>query len=160
MIEAVRQYIISIISASVVCALFKGLLSKSAYAKIVHVLCGTILLFTFLGPVKNIDLTNMVESIHWDESTAREAVHRGEELTQNAMADIISAEIAAYVEEKANTLGAEVRIEVQLSAEEIPVPVGMELTGNVSPYVRRQLEAYIAENIGLEGEDVRWISKD
>ena len=157
--EMVRQYIISVISASVVCALFKGLLVKRASSKIVNVLCGMFLLFTFLRPVKDIDLLDMIVSFRWDESTTQESVHRGEELTQNAMADIISAEIASYVEKKANALGAKVHIEVRLTDEEIPSPAEMDITGQVSPYVRRQLEAFISENIGLEGEVVRWIGQ-
>jgi len=157
MMEAVRQYTISIISAGVVCALLKGLVGKTGSSKLVHLLCGMFLMFTFFGPVKDTDLLDMTVNFRWDERIAKEAIHKGEELTQNAMADIISAEIASYVEKKANELGAEVRIEVLLTDEEIPTPVGIEIAGNVSPYVRRQLEDHISDNIGLEGEDVRWI---
>lgn len=157
MMEAVRQYIISLISASVVCAILKGILSKGATSKIVDALCGIFLLFTLLDPIKEMDLPDNAESFRWDKHTVQEAIDKGEEMTQNALADIISSKIASYVEEKADALGAEVRAEVLLTAEEIPAPFGIELEGNVGPYVRTQLEAYISENFGLEGEDVRWI---
>ena len=159
MMETVRQYIISVISASIVCAVFKALAGKAASSKVVGLLCGMFMLFTFLGPVKDIGLPDLVAGFRWDERVTQEAIHKGEELTRSVIADIISAEIASYVEKKAIELGAEVSIEVELSNEEIPAPVGLEISGNVSPYIRRQLEAFISGDIGLKGEDVRWIGR-
>ena len=159
MMEAVRQYIISAISASVVCAILKGFLGKSATSKIVNALCSIFLMFTLLDPIKEMDLQDKPKIFQWDKHTVQEAIGKGEALTHNAMADIISSEIASYVEEKADALGAEVKIEVLLTDEEIPAPFGIELEGNVSPYVKTQLEAYISENFGLEGEDIRWIAQ-
>lgn len=157
MTDGIREYIISIIAASVVCAICKGITSKSASSKIVHILCGIFLLFTFLGPLKKIDLLDMTGVFRWNESISTDAVQRGEALTHSAMAEIISAEIASYVLERADALGAEVRIQVVLNDEDIPAPVGIELEGQVSPYVRSQLEAFIQENIGLGREAIRWI---
>lgn len=156
MMDAVRQYIISIIYASVVCAVFKGFLGKSASSRLIKLLCGMLLLFTFLKPLKQIDLPDIIGPSRWNEDIANEAIRRGEELSQNAMADIISTKLASYVEEKATELGAEVWVEIKLSDEEIPAPVGIDIAGQVSPYVRSLLETYIMENIGLDREDVRW----
>ena len=99
----------------------------------------------------------MTGVFRWNESISTDAVQRGEALTHSAMAEIISAEIASYVLERADALGAEVRIQVVLNDEDIPAPVGIELEGQVSPYVRSQLEAFIQENIGLGREAIRWI---
>ena len=159
MMEAVKQYIISVISASIVCAVLKALLGKSETLKMLDILCGIFLLFTFLRPVKDVHLIDLVAGIQWDDSIVQEAVCRGEEFTKNEMADIISQEIASYIEEKADALGVDVQIEVRLSDEAIPAPVGIDLKGSVSPYVRNQLEAYISQNLGLKGEDVQWIGQ-
>jgi hypothetical protein len=106
--------------------------------------------------LKQIDLPATIGPSRWNEDVSNDAIRRGEELSQNAMADIISTKLASYVEEKATELGAEVWAEIRLSNEEIPVPVGIDIAGQVSPYVRSLLETYIMENIGLDREDVRW----
>ena len=113
-------------------------------------------MFTFLKPLKQIDLPATIGPSRWNEDISNDAIRRGEELSQNAMADIISTKLASYVEEKATEWGAEVWAEIRLSNEEIPVPVGIDIAGQVSPYVRSLLETYIMENIGLDREDVRW----
>ena len=156
MMGSLRQYIISLISASAICSVLKGLFDKSSSSRVIHLLCGTFIIFTFLAPLKSIRFEDMGLRYGLNQSIAHEAVRRGEEFSEKAMADIISAEIASYVEKKASTLGAQIRVEVNVSGDEIPAPIGMYIEGQVSPFIRTQLEAYILENIGLSEEDVRW----
>ena len=155
----VRQYMISVIAAGVVCAVFKGILGKGTSSKIVGVLCGMFMLFTFIGPLKDMDVLDVIGVFRWDDDVAVASVRKGEAFVNDAMADIISSQIASYVEKKADELGTEVRVEVVLSDDEIPAPVGMDIAGQVSPYVRGQLEAYISDNIGLNREEIRWIGQ-
>ena len=156
MTEILRRYILSLISAAVVCSVLKGLSAKSSSSRVVHLLCGTFLMFTFIAPLKHIDLEDMIGSHRWDDSIAHEAVSWGEELSWNAMGDIISDEIASYVEEKASSFGAQVRVAVAVSDEEIPVPTGIYIEGQVNPYIRRQIEDLILRELDIGGEDVRW----
>ena len=156
MMDGIRQYVFSVICAGMACALFKALFGSSATAKTAQVLCGTFMIFTFLMPLKHIDLQEAVGGSWWDEEAVEEAVQSGEALAQNAMADIISQEICSYIEKKAAVLGAEIEAEVSLSDERIPVPVSVTIIGQVSPYIRKQLEACISEDIGIGREDIRW----
>ena len=156
MMDSIRQYIVSIISASIVCAVLKTLLGKSAYSRIVQILCGTFLVFTFLAPLKHIDLQDAILSFQWDGNISEDAIQRGEDMSRKAIADIISSEVASYVVEKAASFGAEVHVEVTVSDEEIPAPVGIDIIGRLSPYIRSQLEEIISEDIGLTREDMRW----
>lgn len=159
MMGVVRQYVISVISASMICTVFKGILWKGMSSKTVNVLCGMFMLFTFIGPLKDMDVLDVIGIFQWNENVADESVRKGEELTRSAMADIISSQIASYVEKKAFELGAEIKIEVLLNDDEIPTPVGMDIVGQISPYVRGQLEGFISENIGLDREEIRWIGQ-
>ena len=159
MMGEVSQYVICVISASIICAVVKGILGKGISSGIVNVLCGMFMLFTFIGPLKDMDLLDATGLFRWNESVTVDAVRTGEELSQNAMADIISTQIASYVEKKANELGAEVSVDVMLSDDEIPAPLGMDIAGQVSPYVRGQLEDFISDNIGLGREEIRWIGQ-
>ena len=156
MMGEVRQYVISIISVSVICAVFKGILGKGISSRIINVLCGIFMLFTFVGPLKDMDLLDVTGIFRWNEDVTGDAVRTGEEFSQNAMADIISTQITSYVEKKANELGVEVKIKVTLSDDEIPAPMGMDISGQVSPYIRGQLEDFITENIGISREEIRW----
>lgn len=156
MMGSVSQYVVAVISASFICAAVKGFLGKSASYRIVHALCGIFLVFTFLAPLKHIDLRDIANGNDHISGAADDAVRRGEELSQKAMADIISAQIASYVEEKAAALGANISAEVLVSNGEIPTPTGIVIDGQVSPYIRKQLEVFVIENIGLDMEDIRW----
>lgn len=158
MIGSVCRYVISVISASFICAAVKGLLGKSSSYRIVHMLCGIFLVFTFLAPLKHIDLQDITKRDDYISGAADAAVSRGEALSQKAMTDIISAQIASYVEEKASALGVQIRAVVLLENGEIPSPAGMVIEGQVSPYIRKQLEVFITETIGLDREDIRWDS--
>ena len=70
------------------------------------------------------------------------------------MADIIKAETEAYILDKASQLNVELSVEVTIDEENIPTAV--TLSGEVSPYARRQLQEIIESDLGIAKENQRW----
>ena len=62
----------------------------------------------------------------------------------------------AYIVDKATALHASLSAQVTVSDDEIPIPVAVRLTGAVSPNVRRQMEDFIQEELGITRENQKW----
>ena len=156
--DAIRNYILSLLCVSVVCAILRCLIDeKSGSGKIIKMLCGIVLAVTAVSPliqVKISDLDNYFEniSIH-----SRELTQRGEDGSTREMATIISERTEAYILEKASAYDCSLNIEVILTEDTIPQPVAVDITGTVSPYVRSKLMQIIETDLGIPKEKQQWI---
>jgi hypothetical protein len=52
---------------------------------------------------------------------------------------------------------ADIQVEVTVSTDALPIPVGVRIIGNVSPYVRTKLQQTLAEDLGIAKENQVWI---
>ena len=95
----------------------------------------------------------------WSAGGYREAVARLEqELTaerENTLRDGIAAEWEAYIEDKAGSLGAEVRAEVEPGAGD-GVPERVTLHGTYSA----ELSRFLASELGIAKERQIWIGDE
>jgi len=73
------------------------------------------------------------------------------------MAQSIIDSTRAYILEKAETFGAELTVEVMLDDSSIPVPSGVRIRGNISPYNREKLGSIIQRDLGIPTEAQIWI---
>ena len=79
----------------------------------------------------------------------------GENLARDSMADIIKEETEAYILDKAADLHANLRVEVAVGEDNLPAAV--TISGEASPYARRQIQAMIANDLGISKENQKWI---
>lgn len=79
----------------------------------------------------------------------------GENLARDSMADIIKEETEAYILDKAADLHANLHVEVTVGEDSLPMAV--TLSGEASPYARRQIQAIIANDLGISKENQKWI---
>ena len=70
--------------------------------------------------------------------------------------EIITDKTCAYILDKAETLRAQLTVQVILSDEELPVPERIYLTGQASPYARSMLQRLIEEELGVPKERQIW----
>lgn len=87
------------------------------------------------------------------------AVQWGESTAATALAESISQGTEAYILEKAKGMNVELAVEVELSDDEIPVPVAVSLTGQVAPYVKTVLSDTISQDLNIPKEKQIWISQ-
>jgi stage III sporulation protein AF len=77
-------------------------------------------------------------------------------LSRNALADIIKDRTEAYILDKAAAMGAAITVVVSVSGDEPPVPLGVEISGPVSPYMKLRLEEMIQEDLNIAKENQVW----
>lgn len=155
--EGVRQYLIGITAAALVCGIAVRLVHKGLVGSVVKLMAGVFMALAVAAPLVNIkldDLTKMTLDIHAD---AEALTAEGENSAREAIAQIISGETAAYILDKAEALGASVTVTVYVSSDAYPVPTHVRLEGSVSPYARLELNEYISANLGIEAEEIEWI---
>ena len=86
----------------------------------------------------------------------RDRASQAEDETKRQMAAIISEEAASYILDKADALGLQLEVQVELDAELLPC--GVRLQGAASPYARSQLSGQIETELGIPKERQVWSS--
>lgn len=156
--EGIRNYLVSVIAASILCACIRVFFDeKSSSGKVSRLICGLFLAFTVIAPVADIKITDFALFAVDLEAEARAVSAAGEEFSQNAMAQIIISKTEAYILDKAQAMGAELTVLVEIGDPAQPVPTRVQIRGNVSPYARSELQRIIAEDLGIPKEDQLWM---
>ena len=127
---------------------------EGALRKITRFTGGLLLLLAMLRPLAAYE----PDAAAWSAGGYREAVARLEqELTaerENTLRDGIAAEWEEYIEDKAGSLGAEVRAEAELDAAG-NVPERVTLRGTYS----EELSRFLASELGVAEENQIWIEE-
>lgn len=153
--EALRQYIISVVAAAMLCGAIRGLLKKGMAGNILRLVCGMFLAYTVLAPVSGLKLEGLTEELLPTQWEAAQAAQIGEDAAREAMAQSIKEQTRTYILEKAQALGVTLEVEVTLDQENIPREV--TLWGNLSPNERRRLQSTIALDLGIPKENQQWM---
>ncbi len=155
--SGLSEYVLSISVAAIICALIVKLLpEKGASVKMGKILCGMFLMFSILRPLTDINLlewNDLSSSIRQD---AEQVADEGKMLAKNQWEYIITERIRAYILDEAAKYDAVLTVSVQLSQDTIPIPVGVQISGNISPYGKQQLKAIIDEDLGIAEEAQIW----
>lgn len=152
-----RAYILSVVASSVICGSVQMLLGKKgASATLVRMICGVYMAVVLITPLHRIDFSIYSDYFAGFMEEANSAVSIGENLAEQKRAEIIKQQTQSYILDKASSLGADVTVEVTLSEESPPIPIGITIKGAVSPYVKRMLTNYIEEQFGIPKEAQMW----
>lgn len=154
--EGLRQYILSVVAAALVCSLVSCVMPQGKARQLLRLLCGAVLTTVVLGPLMGIDNISLSDFLEQWEVDAAYYTAQGEQMTQDALAESIKGQTEAYILDKADALGAAIQAEVTLNQSDPPVPVSVTLTGEASPYVRSRLEAILESDLGIAKENLKW----
>lgn len=154
--EALREYLLSVTTAAIVCALLRRLLAGKGSAETMgKILAGIFMALTVLSPLTQLRLPPLSELPF--SADAQQAVQAGEESARKALAERISAGAEAYILEKAAAMQATLTVRVELSGDPIPVPQRVYLQGNIAPYAKQKLQSMILQDLGINKENQVWI---
>lgn len=78
-------------------------------------------------------------------------------MSRNASAVIIKEETEAYIQDKAEELGAQIRAEITLSEDDFPIPVSVVIRGSPAEHIRGRLQRILETDVGIEKENITWI---
>lgn len=155
--EALRQYLLSIIGASIIAALLIRITDgKGSYSAIARLLTGIFLSITVLSPIAKIRIADISSYIDSFEFHAADAVSSGEQWSVSQMHTIIKSQTEAYILEKAQSLGAELSVQVSLSDANPPVPVAADISGDIDPFTKQRLQRIIMDELGISKENQVW----
>lgn len=154
---AISEYILSVAGAAIVCAVVLRLLDgKGSAVGIAKMVTGIFMALTVITPITQVRLSDALNLLPDISDDGRAAVAQGEASAKKALAESISAQAEAYILDKAAQLGVTLSVEVELSEDAIPVPVGVRLQGNISPYAKSRLQRILTEDLGIDREDQIW----
>ena len=152
------RYILSVVTAAMIvcicCSIFH---EKSLMGALTRMIGGLFLAIVMLSPVAHWDYDVVTTFAQSFEIAGADAAREGSNLAADAMSAIIKEEISAYILDKAESLHAELTVEVMLSSGESPVPESVRIKGNVSPYAKAQLQRIMEKDLGIPKERQIWI---
>ena len=153
--EALRQYVISVVAATMLCGIVVRLFPNGSGKQMGKLICGLFLAYTVLSPISRVDFSKLPDFSLRCMDDAEDAAAMGENLARDSMADIIKEETEAYILDKAADLHANLRVAVTIGEDNLPAAV--TISGEASPYARRQIQAMIANDLGISKENQKWI---
>ena len=158
--EDIGNYVLSLVSGALVCSILMGILPSGHFAAMGKFLCGVFLTISFLQPLTELDMTRIFSGWLQLESQNAEAIAAlGQSYSQNLLASRIKQDAEEYILDKAASLGASLSAEILLSDDELPIPVKVNIYGNISSSAKEELGRYITRDLGISKENQLWIQK-
>lgn len=154
--SGLRSYIVSVVTAAVICGVVTALAKESGTGPLMRLLCGVFLAITALRPLAQVDLEQWLDLPLPYQQQARHYSAQGEEFARAAKAQRIMQETEAYILDKAKALRAEITVQVVLRETGEPLPQTVILTGRISPYAKAQLQRILEEDLGIAKEQQQW----
>ena len=154
MVEALKEWVTSIVLVTLLLSVAQTLIPEGSIRKIASFTGGLILLAALLQPVLGTDLSRLDLEMGEYEQAVRERREELEKMGKSDLSDIIVQRTAAYISDKADTLGIAVTAEVTVEPGEngVPVPVEARLTGPTSG----ELADYMEQELGIPRERQVW----
>ena len=152
-----RQYLLSIVGAAIICSITKNISNeKTLSGAMLRLVAGIIMTVTVLAPVVNLDLNDLplMTTNFMDEASTIAA--EGEEMAASARNAIISDRAEAYILDKAAAFGAALEVEVTIS-DGTMMPEGARIKGAISPYAKLQLQRIMEQDLQIAKENQQWI---
>lgn len=149
-----QQYALAVVTGAVICSVVLSVAGNSSHVRQIRLLCGIYLGILILKPIagNNWNIDRILPEIDGSEAAVHSAW--GAEMAEEAMAKRISAQLEAYILDKATRAEADLSVTVILSEDQLPV--GVELRGRVTDKIQEELSAFLESELGIPKENQRW----
>ena len=147
-------YILSVTAAAMLAAILRALAGEGGMGKLTKLLSGLFLAVTVLSPLVQFELPDPARWLEDYMAEGEAAAQTGEVMAKEYSASIISAELEAYILDKAAELDCDICAEVRLDGGGLPKEV--ILSGELSPAARAELTRMIVQALGIGEEAVIW----
>ena len=152
-----KEYLLSLIAATLLCSLICGLIDKNnGQHAVIKLICGLFITITAIAPLANISIPDISTYIGETNFDAQHYIDDGQNASYESMASIISENLESYILDVANEIGADIQAEVVLDDQLPPSPCLVKITGNVSPYAKERIKDMIAQQLGISEENQIW----
>ena len=151
------QYLLTVVCAATIASIAISITADNGSAgKLVKMIAGLFVVITMIYPLKKLSFASITDI--WSDLSvdASAIVEDGADLAKAQRSELIKQKIAAYILDKASMLGLSIEVHVTLSDDEPPIPKSIIIDGDVSPYVKKQLNESIQQELGIAEEQIVW----
>lgn len=152
-----RAYLISLTAAAILAALVRKLAPKNTAGQAARLGAGLLVLTAMLTPLGKLDLYGAAEDLTgkaWRDPLSAEETDRA---ANQLLEELITSQAEAYILDKAQALGLEITVEVDLRTEEYySRPWSVRIRGQGEADQKAALEQYISEQLGIPEERQEW----
>ena len=150
-----NSYLYSIIAGALLCAVVSRLFAESKRKKLIRMLCGTVLGITLLQPMAGIRLPDWNRIWQTEEFDGAVFIAEGQEAAREARETIITEACETYILDRAEALGAQLRVRVTLNRDLLPESVTVQ--GETGFAAEEKLQEIITADLGIPKENQTWI---
>ena len=149
--------VLGILGAALISAAARALAGDGRPGGAVRLVCGALVAFSILRPFVSFDWSFYAMELAQSREAAAAAADGGVETARRLQKDVIEAECASYICDRAGRLGADVRATVVTDwGGSFWVPVSCTVSGLLTESQRRQLSDYIAAELGIPEDSQCW----
>ncbi len=153
--ESIRQYLISVTGAAIICGCVTGILgSKGTIGSIAKFLCGLFMTVTVFSPLVDFRLPDLGSFMDSYQAEADLSIADAEKVSHQMKTEIITEQVRSYILDKADSMGLSISVEVSL--DDALLPNMVIIKGEASPYAKSKLADHITENLGIPEEKLLW----
>ena len=149
----IGKYLLKIVAVAMICSIACAIGAKGRFSASIRMLSGLIIIISIVRPVLPLQLKDFSFDLESITQNGNDIIEQGSAAAESFASQIISEKINAYIETKAQALGADVRVDTILSGG---MPAEIMLSGQALPYIRSQLLTWIESEIGVERKAVHW----
>lgn len=153
--DGLRGYILTVVLSAIVCAVVVTLLpGNMGRQRMMRMICGFFLLVSVCKPIGDLGFFMGEDTIEDYRQEAKDIEDAIQVQVDEEMMAVIRQQTETYIEDKAEAMGAVLGVTVTLDDEMLPWQV--ELTGEVSPYVKTRLTQVISLDLEIPDERQVW----
>lgn len=149
-----RQWILTITCGAALLSILQVMLPKNGVGTVGRFAGGLVLLWLTVQPLVGLDAEELAASLaEWD-LTARQSEEELTELHHELLEKLIEQKTAAYIQDKASSMGIEcgVTVTYEWVNDETPRLVGVEVVSSDPALAKEHLSAIVEEELGISAE--------
>ena len=153
MVELLGKWLIGVTCAAMILALAEGLSPAGGPKRAARLAGGLLLLLAVVKPLLELDGSALTRAMTEYRMDAEWSAREMEEENKTLMMDIIEAQSAAYIQDKAAALGIDCQVQVEADeAAEYPVPKIVTITGNLTREEKEKLTKQIETDFAIPAD--------
>ena len=174
MIDFLREWIMSITGASLLCAGALCITPAGRVRKVVQMLCGVVMILALIRPVLGFDISAYSASLAGYRERMYQIENNIEETNNRLSRSIIEEECSAYILDKAHVIGLDITaaVSAKWGDEGFFIPNEVYIQGaqdsqdaqgaqgaqgaQIAQADRRELESVIESDLGIPAQMVHW----
>lgn len=146
---------------SILCGAVCSIIPEGSVKRVTGILCSCVLIITVLTPLRDLDFDYYAKLMTKYREREAAVYASGDELRDRLNRTVIEDEYAAYITDKAATLGiivVEAEVEVKWSSDGVWVPYSAKIEGVAGEREKCNLEDKLLSELGIPSERVEWIN--